>query len=421
MALSELDDDPVEDYVEAPELEGAKDVTDLPEPAGGIDDADLDTLPAEELPPVGSLFDKVTDADIPAEIPADMPVGSSDMPPADAALRFPQDEEDPVRLQVGEQFDDEDDLDDGLAGFGRCANGAPEELPEESWEQRLSADVSSSTPSQLSEERLLWERVRSSAVRREAAHVQSLKLPAAVLARLVALHPELRLKTGEAMELINYSAVLMVQAVAKAAARDAARAIGGGKCTRVQFKDIRKVCLESKELQFLQPLNGTLDPTALMLRRGDYAAEGADVGFDEDGHLVNAATASKKVVGRQARGKPMVEGQSRLGVSAFAKSAGPALATDDAEEALDENADPNAAEPGEATPDRCQEAEQAPAQPAARGKKRAAPTSTEKASAKKAPRKPAAGGKKTQAAPAAAGGGLGRFFTPVAAPRPSDS
>eukprot|EP00913_Durusdinium_trenchii_P012797 g12015.t1 len=94
-------------------------------------------------------------------------------------------------------------------------------LPEEPWERWSRR------------ERELWERVRPRHLRREAHQVQGLRLPAAVLTRLLRLHPQMHSKSSEALEIINHSTVLLLQAVAKAAVR------GKAPGKRVSFEDAK--------------------------------------------------------------------------------------------------------------------------------------------------------------------------------------
>jgi hypothetical protein len=123
---------------------------------------------------------------------------------------------------------------------------AADDIPDEVWVNRPVA------------ERELWERVRPRHVRREAARVKALKLPAAAINRIEKYHPDLQTKTSESLEVMNYATVLLLQAIA--------RAIVGrkGAAHSVRFEDLRQVCANTRELQFLLPLSGSLDNSALM-------------------------------------------------------------------------------------------------------------------------------------------------------------
>jgi hypothetical protein len=103
----------------------------------------------------------------------------------------------------------------------------------------------------------LWARVRTSAVRRECNEVRALRLPATTINRMTRLHPDLQTRSSEAMNLISSSAVLLLQAIVKNAARRTAKTTGV-----VKLADIRTTCLSVQELQFLQPLSATLDDSA---------------------------------------------------------------------------------------------------------------------------------------------------------------
>ncbi|CAJ1375222.1 unnamed protein product [Effrenium voratum] len=85
------------------------------------------------------------------------------------------------------------------------------------------------------QEREMWERIRPRHVRREAQQVQSLRLPGAVVTRLMRLHPQLQAKTAEVMEVLNLATVLLLQAVVKAAAR------GKAPGQRTSFEDVVRI------------------------------------------------------------------------------------------------------------------------------------------------------------------------------------
>lgn len=161
-------------------------------------------------------------------------------------------------------------------------------LPEEPWERWSRR------------ERELWERVRPRHLRREAHQVQGLRLPAAVLTRLLRLHPQMHSKSSEALEIINHSTVLLLQAVAKAAVR------GKAPGKRVSFEDVKSACGGQKELHFLQPLSCTLDASTFQkneavrsdVRRGDAEAAAAlplgEVTPEEKDKKRKAATTGQK-------------------------------------------------------------------------------------------------------------------------------
>jgi hypothetical protein len=142
-------------------------------------------------------------------------------------------------------------------------------------------------------ERELWERLRPRALRREAKQVQALRFPTAGLNRLMRLHPNLPMKSSEAVDVINYSSVLLLQAVVKAAARGKS----GGQ--RVQFEDVRNACLNFKELQFLHPVSSTLDASALVVRNHQEAVE------------AEAVPSKRNAVNLKAKGSTVGQAQSR--------------------------------------------------------------------------------------------------------------
>lgn len=237
-------------------------------------------------------------------------------------------------------------------------------LPEEAWKDRTAA------------ERELWERVRPRALRREAARTKELKLPNAAVNRLMRVHPDLQTKSSEALEIINYATVLMVQAMAQASVR-------GRKATgqTVRLEDIKQVCLKNKELQFLLPLSATLDASALAIVHQIH----------EDEVATGKAAGSARVVAA-------APGQSTLNSTTFARNAGskPAQEVAEATEegALDvvsvlDNLDPKAKTPQ-----------------AKQGNKRKLPPSGKSAAAK-APRQSNLAGEKPAAS---AGGGIASFF-----------
>jgi len=164
----------------------------------------------------------------------------------------------PVRstAAVGELADDSD----------ASGEEADEPLPDEPW---------MSLPARNRE---LWECIRPYAVRREAVRVRGLRMPAATLTRLMRLHPNMQARTAEFCDVVNYSTVLLLQAVARAAIR---KKVPG---QRVQFEDLRQACLEARELQFLQPLSSTLDKSALV-----YAARGANAMAQKTVHVLDVS------------------------------------------------------------------------------------------------------------------------------------
>jgi len=160
-----------------------------------------------------------------------------------------------------------------------------EEIPDETWMSRPAT------------ERELWERVRPRNVRREAARVKALRLPAAPISRIEKLHPDLVTKTSESVEVINYATVLLLQAIARATV--GRKNVGQS----VRFEDLRQVCANTRELQFLLPLSGTLDNTALV--------PGNDKHDLHDTH--RGANSSARI-------EPEA-GQSMLNIAAFARLA----------------------------------------------------------------------------------------------------
>lgn len=111
-------------------------------------------------------------------------------------------------------------------------------------------------------ERKLWERLHCKPLRQERSMLESLKLPVSVLNRLVRVHPELLGKSSEAMQIINYATVLMLQAVAHAILR------GQRDAHSIRFEDLRQACLNTRELHFLLPVNSAIDSSALLPHMG---------------------------------------------------------------------------------------------------------------------------------------------------------
>lgn len=249
---------------------------------------------------------------------------------------------------------------------------------ETGWQQDLDEPWMSRPP----HERELWERVRPRALRREAAQLRAMRLPVANLSRLMKLHPTMSMRSSEAQEVVNYSTVLMMQALVHAAAR------GKAPGQRIQLEDIRQACLSSRELQFLHPLSGTLDVTALTLRSGDGGADGADQ--QESG----AAASARRSAGLGSAAPVPGPGQRLLSVSAFA----PERQTSATERIV----------PEEEAVD--SEGEFTPARQEGRGAKRKAPASAQKSTNKTQVARRGGGGKKTAAPPAPTGPGLTSFF-----------
>mmetsp|Transcript_50626 Transcript_50626/g.94606 ORF Transcript_50626/g.94606 Transcript_50626/m.94606 type:complete len:580 (+) Transcript_50626:91-1830(+) len=203
-------------------------------------------------------------------------------------------------------------LSDELPGVPEAGAGLEDMLEEEPWMSRPTA------------ERDLWERVRPRALRREAAQVQDLRFNTAALSRIMKLHPSLANRTSEALEVVNYATVLLLQAVARAAARS--RPTGN----TVQFQDIRQTCLNASELQFLLPANGTLDASALTIvgMRSDAPTGGGE--GDEEGAADGDRPAAAAASGTTKRGRRTGtggagpgHGQSMLNASIFARHAAP--------------------------------------------------------------------------------------------------
>jgi len=325
----------------------------------------------------------------------------------------------------------------GAGRFEACADGQEAPLEANSFQalagagdsdgeddaadvQELSQDAGLEEPwmSYPPQERELWERVRPRQLRREAAQVRALRLPTAGLARLMRVHPAVQGRSPEAMEVLNASTVLILQAVVRAALR------GKGPGHGLRFEDVRQACLGAKELGFLHPLSHTLDASTFTTR-----SAAVDLDVDEAGNAV------KRSLG--APPKPLGPGQRVLGAAMFAKATatvpavgGAAVGGDTADAVQEADEDEGAggegagaAEAGsvrvggsgglkEGGPDgvRAPEPvqEEEPGGPAARrgkapGKKRRAPASAQKAPAK-APRR----GSGLAAPPAV--GGLAALF-----------
>ncbi|CAE7685847.1 unnamed protein product [Symbiodinium microadriaticum] len=111
-----------------------------------------------------------------------------------------------------------------------------------------------------------WERLRPRALRREAQQVRSSLAPEVVIKRLARLHPDLKARSDEVIKIINFSSVILLQATARAAAR------GKAPGQRVTWKDLKSAIAGAKELQFLQPLTGTFDPSTFTRTTGQAQA-----------------------------------------------------------------------------------------------------------------------------------------------------
>lgn len=192
------------------------------------------------------------------------------------------------------------------------------ELPAEHWE------------SYPLEERALWERVRPRALRREAANLRNMRFPNASLARLTRLQGDGTLRSTEAMDVLNYSAVLFLQVLARATVREAG--VNGRTGNRVTFEDVRQACVSAKELQFLHPLSGTLDASALTLSREAGLVPPEARGDAEGGESSQAAPVGEPTKAFPLRGiggpvaskkkvRPLAAGQATLSMTAFASGA----------------------------------------------------------------------------------------------------
>jgi len=109
------------------------------------------------------------------------------------------------------------------------------------------------------QQRDLWEKVRPRALRREAQRLRGLRLPTAPLSRLMRLHPASQVRSQEAVEIINYSTLLLMQAVSRCVVKRNPGQL-------IQFEDIRKACPGIRELQFLHPFQCILDESAQVVR-----------------------------------------------------------------------------------------------------------------------------------------------------------
>jgi len=245
------------------------------------------------------------------------------------------------------------------------------------------------------DERELWERVRTRALRREAAQITSLRLPAASLSRLMKLGTSLHMRGAESLEIINYATVLLLLAVARVAAH--AKAPG----QRIQFQDIRQTCLTARELSFLLPVTATMDASALALRvhtANLYGAGGSNLESARtagSGCATGGASNPRKV--NQAKPGTQIAGQSILNTACFMQSAqnnGRKEQSRSAERQGDHSA-----------------RELTPSRDVAAGKKRQAPSSATKSTSKV---QRTSVDKKTNKAQAAAGTKILQFIRRVA-------
>merc|ERR1719491_2921960 len=76
------------------------------------------------------------------------------------------------------------------------------------------------------------------------------------------LNPDMPFRSNEAADTINYTTVLVMQTLVRAAVREKGSGV-------VTFGDVKRACVGMRELQCLQPLDATLDASATMLRAAD--------------------------------------------------------------------------------------------------------------------------------------------------------
>jgi len=261
------------------------------------DEEEGDTLPQPFVPGLASTAaDGLLLPPAAADEDADLP--DLGLPDADQTRAGPHDDE-------SEASDiDADPQGPGLGGLGGLAalgGAAQEPLPDEPWMSRPLR------------EREMWERLRPRALRREAQQLRALRLPNATVSRLMKLNPNLTARSSEAQDIITHATTLLVQAVAKAAAR-------GKEGQKVTFKDVREVCKQAKELHFLHPLQGSLDDSARTTHRhiGEADGEEGDAAAGRRGAGGNAGQTVKKGGAQRAGAAPLPAEQSLLG--AFARS-----------------------------------------------------------------------------------------------------
>jgi len=242
----------------------------------------------------GPSFDQVDSGELADTIPARLEPSLDGAALAeDAFARLDAQEralpsQEPEQEQEGFSEASDDELIGDAAGGGGLGHTSSE-VPDEPWAQWSR------------QERELWERVRPRHLRREALEIQSLRFPAAVVNRIMRLHPDLQMKSSESQEVISLSTVILVKALAKAVVR------GKLPGQRVTMEDVRSACGNVKELQFLQPLSSTLDASASVLRKG----------------AVDAPAAEERPAQASKRGKagPAIPGQGTLSMSAFVTNA----------------------------------------------------------------------------------------------------
>lgn len=182
--------------------------------------------------------------------------------------------EDKAPSEASEAEEEEDDLEGSL--------------PEEEWERWSS------------KERYMWQRVRPESLRREAQQVLGLKMPDAVLTRLLRLHPQFQSKSSQALEIINLSTVLLLQAVARATVR------GKTEGQRITFEDFKGACSTLKELHFLQPFSCTFDSSTFSTRA---EARSKDAGQREADGEITPDTQEVKKAQIEARKRKAQSGQ----------------------------------------------------------------------------------------------------------------
>lgn len=242
----------------------------------------------------GPSFDQVDSGELADTVPARLEPSLDGAALADDAFARLDAQERALPSQEPEQEQEvfseasDDELIGGAAG-GRGLGNTNSELPDEPWAQWSR------------QERELWERARPRHLRREALEIQNLRFPAAVLNRIMRLHPDLQMKSSEAQEVISLSAVILVKALAKAVVR------GKLPGQRVTMEDLRSACGNLRELHFLQPLSNTLDASASVLRKGAFDAPAAEE---------RPAQASKR-----GKAGPAIPGQGTLSMLAFASNA----------------------------------------------------------------------------------------------------
>lgn len=117
------------------------------------------------------------------------------------------------------------------------------------------------------------------------------------MSRLLKAHPDLQQKTTDAVDIVNFATVLLLQSVAKAAMRGPRKSAS----KTVTLEDVKQACLNNRELQFMLPLSATLDASTLAVSHHEPAEDAGN-------------TKSAKVV-------PAAPGQSTLSSATFARTA----------------------------------------------------------------------------------------------------